>query len=1711
LIFFKEIGPESPANNRIKRIHELSDIVKDKRLEENAVEALLVAISDILQKPATKDAKIITLEFIKCLLLGQINNLGILRGHFFHIIDDLPLPEEWNIRFELFNILSENGRNLHDFEDETGPFLLRSMPDILSKGKISEYLSLLINVIKFNAAYLDEETVSSLVQQTCMIPNRSRSEEDMKLCMEVLDAVVCYSYLPVSSLHHFIAALCRLVNIAKVCKESWKLMRKLLGTHLGHSSIYTMCCMLQDRSQPVDGILLRGAVFFIGMALWGSSRVQSLKQSQTTVLPSFLQALNSRHSIVGHEVVLSIQRLVKKYGKELQNVTWDIILSILEKLIEQYEVSLLYQIQVEIHDVLTTIETLHESRQYLGSVPRFFQIIEHCAHKRSVHSISLLIDYHAQFIHPIKEKWIVNLNSLLERFFRQESRTDIRKKALDILSFVLSINKHIYEADLIEMVVLPNLRNIDTDPDTEVRQSAAHILLVLAQTCNSDEFFEIMTIIEKVNNILSSPIINIDNLHSIIQIPTDDQHYSDVKATTFQLIEVFKVKLYQSPSSHGVRIYEILIDFLTTQYHTIVPNYTAASMRKAILECLLELRADNLHRLGIADKPKDVQYPFSPYILCYCSEEEPEPVIPPSPGGIGTNNILQTSVRSVIDYTQVFTLFIICLKKELDWEVLKAVLNNLPIVLQNKTLILSTEGDLIDELCHHLASMVNDRMLRLPEKLNNLPSNFTKSDFHTFVFPVLAAMVTYHDYLDRARQRELIKCLEFGLVSKCAKGCVSSLRICTLEMQDVMMRQLPSVLLSLSKISATISMAIPVLAFLSSIVRLPKLYANFVEDQYMSVFAIALPYTNPFKFSHYTVSLAHHVIAVWFIRCRLPFRKGFVKFIQKGLKANVLQQFEENARINLKNQDSSDRNRSGSYTAGTTRTSKMVLIEQLLLAIYLSILTPPNKKTFCSIIIVYSMEIIVADIKTDNIHVMVSGSAISQGDKQPPIESKMSQFHKELTETCTDMMARYTFGNVSTTPKRSAVAQFLLKGGQNQTWLVGNKIITITTSGGSPKTSQNGLCEKCLVLYQETQDSRLLSGKKSRDRRRNKSTACLSRSHSQIDPVGLHGSEEGDALPKRSQDDLSLINDDAFSSENHDDVGVQTGSSLIGSDKDPIESLFLGRSMPEKRAFSMNQCNCWCTGWAEILIRAPSGNISWMMRIENETSIFSQPENISDITLLFAPLYKSSSCEETSAPMDVSPRTLRKTNSSPSIIGSQPEDGFLRDLTFSPPKSDTDTDTIEQVSPKLSSHNLPKLDLMSVNSNPEPSSPDPCPSPRSSPTKRAKTVARTLSNSLIQDTIEEHDNNVEFYCQNEIVSDKSEVPISPNIDVDTNKLNPLASVLNAEQKHPSDTSHTESTISQSSATSSDDIPEMITIKPRGHTISVMSPAQDVRQREDVNNRTKSDSLKDSSSSGISPGFVFLQLFHNHPLLSLQETPVLLPQNETMERALRMLNHIHPYETHKIGVVYVGPGQADDEKAILSNLYGSERYAKFVEELGNLICLRNIDPDQVYTGGLASQGEDGQFAYSWQDDAMQVIFHIATLMPNKKSDPNGNSKKRHIGNDYVTIIYNDSQEDYKIGIIKGSFNYVNIVIKPLDYESNAVTLLTKEDIADSLGHKDTKIISDDNLAQLVRQIAMHCNLASMVLQRQQSQPQDPFASNWLERLRQIKRIKQKVYE
>jgi tuberous sclerosis protein 2 len=67
-------------------------------------------------------------------------------------------------RFELLQSLTDNGKDILYFEEEVGPFLLQWMPAVTGVAHTKEFLSMIVNVIKFNAAYVDEDVISGLVQ-----------------------------------------------------------------------------------------------------------------------------------------------------------------------------------------------------------------------------------------------------------------------------------------------------------------------------------------------------------------------------------------------------------------------------------------------------------------------------------------------------------------------------------------------------------------------------------------------------------------------------------------------------------------------------------------------------------------------------------------------------------------------------------------------------------------------------------------------------------------------------------------------------------------------------------------------------------------------------------------------------------------------------------------------------------------------------------------------------------------------------------------------------------------------------------------------------------------------------------------------------------------------------------------------------------------------------------------------------------------------------------------------------------------------------------------------------------------------------------------------------------------------------------------------------------------------------------------------------------
>ena len=119
------------------------------------------------------------------------------------------------------------------------------------------------------------------------------------------------------------------------CKMAWRTMEALMSTHLGHSALFNLCQFIQSRETHADVALVRGAVFYVGMSLWGSRCVKTMQSYSTmTILPSFVEALRCDHYLVTYEVALQLERLVVKKGDTLRAPGCDCALDLIEALME---------------------------------------------------------------------------------------------------------------------------------------------------------------------------------------------------------------------------------------------------------------------------------------------------------------------------------------------------------------------------------------------------------------------------------------------------------------------------------------------------------------------------------------------------------------------------------------------------------------------------------------------------------------------------------------------------------------------------------------------------------------------------------------------------------------------------------------------------------------------------------------------------------------------------------------------------------------------------------------------------------------------------------------------------------------------------------------------------------------------------------------------------------------------------------------------------------------------------------------------------------------------------------------------------------------------------------------------------------------------------------------------------------------------------------
>ena len=83
----------------------------------------------------------------------------------------------------------------------------------------------------------------------------------------------------------------------------------------------------------------------------------------------------------------------------------------------------------------------------------------------------------------------------------------------------------------------------------------------------------------------------------------------------------------------------------------------------------------------------------------------------------------------------------------------------------------------------------------------------------------------------------------------------------------------------------------------------------------------------------------------------------------------------------------------------------------------------------------------------------------------------------------------------------------------------------------------------------------------------------------------------------------------------------------------------------------------------------------------------------------------------------------------------------------------------------------------------------------------------------------------------------------------------------------------------------------------------------------------------------------------------------------------------------------------------------------------------------FRGGLDTcHGQTGEYSVYERFQNKEIMFHVSTLLPYNKNDTQQLERKRHIGNDIVTIIFQEENTPFAPDMIASNFLHSFIVVQ-----------------------------------------------------------------------------------
>ncbi|KAI1709848.1 tuberin domain-containing protein [Ditylenchus destructor] len=846
---------------RLKTMENLEQMSKKRRIQVSVLEGIWAETNDMLLSNNLHIRKAF-LSLMCGLTKSQNEEIGLaLRLTFFEAIRETGL-EELTLKW-LCN-LTDEGR-IEPFECLIGPLLADWLKIVLSLDYhplASELITLVEQTFTRNSAFLDEEVVTSILHCFC----KRISQNCVTLVVPILsciESVLKYSHIPKSELLPLVVCLCLLITNPAHSSNAWKLMRILLSSVNAYAVLRILQHLLTRFFHTHNGgipknslvMIIRGAVFSVAMALWGSQRIESLRCSPSIIVPSMTEAMVLDPTI-GREVLNALRRIVAKYGKSLPQLAWNTIIQSLERAVQYARLVDASEMFTEIAHIITSIENLYAEHKYCGSTESFFMLVESSSDFLPDESIVRFMDYKISCIDPLSGDWITQLRTLVQKYISHSNPAKRREKALSLLRETYYKHRLFYEADVVKNLILQVLqpKTIAEEEDANFQYELTSFLFDLARTvtlkvsASNETFNDIVLLIGSIFNGNAQFSNQNDNLENL-----------EIIACNFgDLLN----ERWTSLDAHLIRtIHNVLIEHAKMYFNLGVVDFVAADVRSRIFDALLSMLA----------------HPFSQQLVkVIVVSSTSQPTFTANP------RIIVGSEENTFKWSSICEITTLALKTDQCWPVIQKILNYLVTILELRCLV-STAGQTL------LAELV--------EAILNLYSRYKAGHFVSVenveiarhLSPVLGKLINYCQ--DMRLCKILVECVKCGSI-QAIMACDLAVQVLPHKM-TLINRQLME---NLTQLRPSAQLAIPIIELVGDSADVFEFHEFFQEKHFRSVVDVLAPYSNSRRFNIFIVACVYRVIMRWYSRIPENFRLEMSNYIMQAFtnaNQNVTGQYSD--------------------------------------------------------------------------------------------------------------------------------------------------------------------------------------------------------------------------------------------------------------------------------------------------------------------------------------------------------------------------------------------------------------------------------------------------------------------------------------------------------------------------------------------------------------------------------------------------------------------------------------------------------------------------------------------------------------------------------------------------------------------------------------------------------------------------------------------------